>query len=120
MKLRELSDLLQELESAKFEGYLPGLSYLDTVCGTLPIVDKLPFAFFCDFIIQETRVRNDPSFRLLTNNTAQLKSVLRFKNQGKSMVFAHKTEVSQEKDTQDGSSYTADVSYALSMRSHIL
>ncbi|XP_056629335.1 uncharacterized protein LOC130440302 [Triplophysa dalaica] len=32
-KLRELSDLLLEIESVKHEGYLPGLSYLDTARG---------------------------------------------------------------------------------------
>lgn len=35
-KLRELSDLLIELEFAKQEGYLPGLSYLDTARGVNP------------------------------------------------------------------------------------
>uniref|UniRef100_A0A3P9DB02 NACHT domain-containing protein n=1 Tax=Maylandia zebra TaxID=106582 RepID=A0A3P9DB02_9CICH len=42
VKLRELSDLLQEVEAAKSEGYLPGLSYLDSAHGVAPIVDKLP------------------------------------------------------------------------------
>lgn len=36
LKLRELGDLLRELESAKSEGYLPGLSYLDTTKGCQP------------------------------------------------------------------------------------
>ncbi len=40
--LRELGDLLQEVVSAKHEGYLPGLLYLDTARGVAPIVDKLP------------------------------------------------------------------------------
>lgn len=44
LKLRELGDLLQELESAKLEGYLPGLAYLDTSWGVNPIVEKLPYA----------------------------------------------------------------------------
>lgn len=42
-RLRELGDILLELESAKDNGYLPGLSYLDTARGVGPIVDKLPF-----------------------------------------------------------------------------
>lgn len=42
-KLRELSDLLQEINAAKQEGYLHGLSYLDTARGVAPIVDKLPY-----------------------------------------------------------------------------
>ncbi|KAI4879019.1 hypothetical protein NFI96_009718 [Prochilodus magdalenae] len=33
VKLRELGDLLKELEAAKTQGYLPGLSYLDTAGG---------------------------------------------------------------------------------------
>lgn len=41
LKLRELGDLLRELESAKSDGYLPGLSYLDTARGVNPIVEKL-------------------------------------------------------------------------------
>lgn len=42
LKFREQGDLLRELESAKSEGYLPGLSYLDTARGVNPIVEKLP------------------------------------------------------------------------------
>ncbi|RXN19676.1 hypothetical protein ROHU_025549 [Labeo rohita] len=42
-KLHELSDLLMEIESAKADGYPPGLSYLDTARGINPIVQKLPF-----------------------------------------------------------------------------
>lgn len=41
-KLRELGDLLMELLSAKQDGYLPGLAYLDTARGIKPIVEKLP------------------------------------------------------------------------------
>ncbi|XP_036818356.1 uncharacterized protein LOC118944195 [Oncorhynchus mykiss] len=43
-KLRELGDILLELECAKVEGYLPGLAYLDTSRGVNPIVEKLPFS----------------------------------------------------------------------------
>lgn len=43
-KLRELGDLLKELEAAKAEGFLPGLMYLDTARGVNPIVEKLPFS----------------------------------------------------------------------------
>ncbi len=42
-KLRELWDLLMEIQGAKEDGYPPGLSYLDTSCGIAPIVDKLPY-----------------------------------------------------------------------------
>lgn len=85
-KLRELGDLLLELEAAKQDGYLQGLTYLDTARGIGPIVEKLPFylqdkwmsvgskykedhsvpfppfSVFCHFIRQEAKARNDPSF----------------------------------------------------------
>lgn len=91
VKLRELGDLLMELLSAKADGYLPGLSYLDTPRGVNPIVEKLPpnlqekwlssgsgykeqyrvcfppFAFFVDFVSCQAKARNDPSF--LLNNS---------------------------------------------------
>ncbi|KAJ8257165.1 hypothetical protein COCON_G00193170 [Conger conger] len=41
-KLRELGDILMELEAARADGYLPGLSYLSTSHGVSPIVQKLP------------------------------------------------------------------------------
>ncbi len=40
LKLRELGDLLMEMLSAKEDGYLPGLAYLDTARGIRPIVEK--------------------------------------------------------------------------------
>lgn len=42
VKLRELSDILRELECAKQDGALSGLSYLDTARGVKQIVEKLP------------------------------------------------------------------------------
>ena len=89
-KLQELADLLTELDIAKKDGYLPGLSYLDTARGVQPIVEKLPlylqdkwlsqgckykrehhvafppFCFFKGFICREAEERNDPSFNLPT------------------------------------------------------
>lgn len=86
IKLRELGDLLREIQGAKEDGYLTGLSYLDTVRGIGPIVDKLPyglqekwlssgswykgenngrfppFEYFCNFVCYEAKKRNDPSF----------------------------------------------------------
>jgi len=44
VRLRELGDILQEIECAKEGGYLPGLSHLDTACGVNPIVEKLPYS----------------------------------------------------------------------------
>lgn len=42
-KLTKLSDMLMELQAAKDEGDLYGLSFLDTARGVNPIVQKLPF-----------------------------------------------------------------------------
>jgi len=43
IKLRELGDLLMEIQGAKEDGYLTGLSYLDTSRGIAPVVEKLPY-----------------------------------------------------------------------------
>ncbi|KAM6948701.1 importin-13-like [Aplochiton taeniatus] len=96
-KLRDLGDLLMELQGAREEGYLTGLTYLDTARGIGPIVEKLPqglqekwlsvgsrfkednngyfppFDYFADFICQEARRRNDPSFILLCASSNGLK-----------------------------------------------
>ncbi|KAL3983520.1 RNA-binding protein Musashi [Sarotherodon galilaeus] len=85
--LRELQDLLLEIDAAKSEGYIPGLLYLDTARGINPVVEKLPYAMqekwmnygskykedhcvsflpfsaFVAFISREAKMRNDPSFR---------------------------------------------------------
>ncbi len=116
-KLQELGDLLQEVVSAKQEGYLPGLLYLDTAHGVAPIRDKLPhslqekwmtqgsqyktthqvafppFSFFCDFVCREARTRNDPSFALSYGIHNVLKLEQPVKKQLKSPVYTHKTEV---------------------------
>nr|XP_024662065.1 uncharacterized protein LOC112436579 [Maylandia zebra] len=42
--LRELQDLLLEIDAAKSESYIPGLLYLDTARGINPVVEKLPYA----------------------------------------------------------------------------
>lgn len=41
-KLRELGNLLSEINAAKNNGPLPGLVYLNTSRGIAPVVDKLP------------------------------------------------------------------------------
>ncbi|XP_058881751.1 uncharacterized protein LOC131737334 [Acipenser ruthenus] len=119
LKLRELGDLLRELECAKSEGYLPGLTYLDTARGVNPIVEKLPyglqekwmargsqykrqfhvpfppFSFFTSFVCREAHTRNDPSFNLCSASASPLRSELPGKRYGhtKSHVSAHKTEI---------------------------
>ncbi|XP_040196099.1 uncharacterized protein LOC120929000 [Rana temporaria] len=85
-KLRELGDLLHELEIAKLDPSLPGLSYLDTAQGVNPIVARLPsylqgkwtsvgskykyehhvsfppFSYFAEFVRKVAKSKNDPSF----------------------------------------------------------
>lgn len=97
-KLRELGDILMELEAARSDGFLPGLNYLDTSRGITPIVQKLPyflhdkwvslasnyklryqtsyppFAFFTKFVCDQARTLNDPSFAGLTGGWTMEKS----------------------------------------------
>ncbi|XP_042150458.1 uncharacterized protein LOC121838334 [Ixodes scapularis] len=92
-KLRELGDLLLELEAAKADPHLTGLGYLDTARGVNPIAEKLPhrlqemwiskgsrykedhhvsfppFSFFSKFVRDQARMRNDPSFAFGTTGS---------------------------------------------------
>ncbi|MEE6519153.1 hypothetical protein FKM82_030681 [Ascaphus truei] len=92
-KLRDLGDLLQELEFARKDHSLIGLNALDSARGVRPILEKLPFnlqerwlsqgskykrekqvvfppfSFFVSFIREAARTRNDPSFILGTQTT---------------------------------------------------
>ncbi len=125
-KLRELGDLLLELRSAKEDGYLPGLTYLDTARGINPIVDKLPhnlqekwvsigsrykdehyvsfppFSFFTQFVCCEARIRNDPSFKLSTSNTSTPRyEKPSFRNTAsKGFISAHKTDITTSLESQ--------------------
>ncbi len=58
VRLRELGDLLLELEYAKEGGYLPGLAYLDTSRGVKPILEKLPFSLQEKWISQGSKYKN--------------------------------------------------------------
>lgn len=95
--LQELADLLLEVQVAKTEGYLPGLSFLDTSRGINPIVEKLPhglqeawvnqgskykkehdvlyppFSLLVQFVNEYAEMRTDPSFTLRNCNSAQMK-----------------------------------------------
>ncbi|XP_073772958.1 uncharacterized protein [Danio rerio] len=97
-KLHELSDLLMEIEAAKADGYLAGLTYLDTAKGINPIIQKLPFNLqekwlsygagykerygvsfppfevLVDFISQQARIRNDPGFNFFTQTDSVYKT----------------------------------------------
>ncbi|XP_073488870.1 uncharacterized protein [Aquarana catesbeiana] len=59
-KLRELSDLVTELQIAKAEGDLPGLAFLDTARGVNSIVQKLPYS------LQETWISRGSKYKLPT------------------------------------------------------
>ncbi|XP_033979973.1 uncharacterized protein LOC117477426 [Trematomus bernacchii] len=116
-KLRELGDILLELECAKDEGALPGLSYLDTARGVREIVEKLPynlqerwtsigskykedyrvafppFSVFAKFVQQQAKIKNDPSFIISTPSN-------------KASVTVHKTDIPEEPaDTQSSPTF---------------
>lgn len=116
-RLRELSDLLMELQSAKADGDLPGLAVLDTARGINPIVLKLPFGLqdrwlsvgsdyklkhnvpfppfdvFVNFVSQQARIRNDPSFSFTSWVNAPTKQTSWRQSKPKE-ISVHKTEVS--------------------------
>ncbi|XP_075924090.1 uncharacterized protein LOC142925100 [Petromyzon marinus] len=122
-RLRELGDLLMELESAQADPYLPGLIFLNTYHGVNPIVEKLPFdvqeqwrtagsryksehqvafppfSFFSKFIRNLAKTRNDPSFMFGTTGISSPdlpKMEIAMAKQGTARVpiSVHKTEVS--------------------------
>ncbi|XP_037609979.1 uncharacterized protein LOC119478948 [Sebastes umbrosus] len=116
-RLRELGDLLLELESAKEEGYLSGLSYLDTARGINPILEKLPFSlqdkwmvqgtrykqqnhvsfppfsFFSSFIREEARMRNDLSFIPATSSITPPREERFSMKTARTPITVHRTEV---------------------------
>ncbi|KAM4045123.1 uncharacterized protein ACNLHF_008939 [Anomaloglossus baeobatrachus] len=118
--LRELSDLLVELQVAKFEGDLPGLASLDAARGIKPIVNKLPYSLqekwlnrgsdykqrhnvpfppfhvFVDFVRQQAKIRNDPSFDLSTADPINPRTgkPAPVRNPRGSPITVHKTNVS--------------------------
>ncbi|XP_073499054.1 uncharacterized protein [Phyllobates terribilis] len=113
-KLRELNDLLMEVQVAKCEDDLQGLAYLDTAKGVNPIVQKLPynlqerwlthsstykyqhnvpfppFSAFVDFVCQQARIRNDPSFVFVMSYATPSPAA----NLRKESVAVHKTDFS--------------------------
>ncbi|XP_058887670.1 uncharacterized protein LOC131738129 [Acipenser ruthenus] len=116
-RLRELGDLLLELEAAKAEGYLPGLSYLDTASGINPVLEKLPFSmqekwmsqgtrykqehgvsfppflFFSSLTCAEAKMRNNPSFITSTSSAAPPKGEKISMRTARAPITVHKTEV---------------------------
>ncbi|CAE1305246.1 unnamed protein product [Acanthosepion pharaonis] len=118
-RLRELSDLLTELQAAKDDGDLPGLALLDTARGLRPIVEKLPptlrdqwtshgttykrkhqvpfppFSVFTKFIEQQAEDRNDPSFRL-TTDTWPSQNMDRTTTPQRKEISVHKTQIASK------------------------
>ena len=121
VKLRELSDILHELERAKQDGALSGLSYLDTARGVKQIVEKLPynlqekwisfgskykedyrmafppFSVFSRFVEQQAKIKNNPSFTITPNSshvTSRVEKPTRYS--GKGSVAVHKTDIPAE------------------------
>ncbi len=119
-KLRELGDLLLEIDAAKSGGHLPGLAYLDTARGVKPIIEKLPyglqdkwiaqgskykedyhvsfppFSFFTRFTVSQAKIKNDPSFTFsLSNSQTSAKAEMSAaKYSNRSSVSVRKTDVS--------------------------
>ncbi|XP_061922069.1 uncharacterized protein LOC133662256 isoform X1 [Entelurus aequoreus] len=116
-KLRELGDLLMEIQGFKEDGYVTGLSYLDTSRGIRPIVDKLPYSlqekwtssgflykehnngcfppfhYFCVFVCSEAKKRNDPSFTHQYNTTANPDKHIVKSFKPNRPISVHKTDI---------------------------
>lgn len=127
-KLRELADLIMEMQCAKEDGYLPALSCLDTARGIEPIIAKLPyglqekwisvgskykednrgrfppFEFFSRFVSDEARRRNDPSFAIPSSSPAKFeKSISKSTRYPVSVHKTDPTNTSVDKDVTDPS-----------------
>ncbi|XP_030582792.1 uncharacterized protein LOC115778696 [Archocentrus centrarchus] len=126
-QLLELADLLLEVETAKNEGYLSGLNFLDSARGINSIVEKLPhylqeswvaqgtrykqehlvhyppFSFFVNFINYHAEMKTDPSFSLESSSAAPPKSERTLEKQWKAKfpVSANKTEIEASKSADN-------------------
>lgn len=80
-QLRELGDLLQELEAAKRGGLTPGLAYLDTARGVNPIVEKISHNLQEKWVSQGSRYKEDykvalPPFRFFIKQRLEMTPAL--------------------------------------------
>lgn len=71
VKLKELGDLLLEIDAAKSGGHLPELAYLDTARGVKSIIEKLPYSLQDKWIAQGSKYKEDyhvsfPPFSFVT------------------------------------------------------
>lgn len=105
--LQELADLLLELQYAKDESYLPGLSFLDTSRGINPIVEKLPYSLQEAWVKRGSKYKKDydvvyPPFSYFVqfvNDHAEMKTDPSFMLQGHS-IPSHKFDKTQVKQTK--------------------
>ena len=122
-----------ELEVARADGYLPGLSYLNTSRGVSPIIQKLPtslqerwvtvgsrykeqhgvpyppFAVLVNFVTDQAKTLNDPSFASITGAWCPSKiekSVLQSSHYTRTSVAVRRTEVSTNGGDGDSTSAT--------------
>ncbi|KAK7895294.1 hypothetical protein WMY93_020619 [Mugilogobius chulae] len=120
-RLRELGDILLELNCAKSDGTLPGLAYLDTARGVRQVVEKLPynlqerwtnvgtqykethrvsfppFSVFVQFIQHQAKMKNDPSFALSSCNTqASARTEKSTLHNRRATVSVHRTDVAEK------------------------
>ncbi|KAK7895611.1 hypothetical protein WMY93_020936 [Mugilogobius chulae] len=81
-RLRELGDILLELNCAKSDGTLPGLAYLDTARG---------------FIQHQAKMKNDPSFALSSCNIqASTRTEKSTSHNRRATVSVHRTDVAEK------------------------
>ncbi|XP_075436064.1 uncharacterized protein LOC142472776 [Ascaphus truei] len=135
IKLWELGDLLQHLESLRADQSQSDLNFLDSARFLRPILEKLPynlqerwtsqgskykrekqvafppFSFFLSFLREAARTKNDPSFFLGTPTTPSASNI---KNEGpvtrygstRTPISVHKNDVSPKTSTRPNHSTT--------------
>ncbi|XP_051813210.1 uncharacterized protein LOC110970024 isoform X1 [Acanthochromis polyacanthus] len=124
-ELRELGDLLLEVELAKAEGYSPGLAFLDTARGVNPFIEKLPYSLqekwisqaskykadrnvtfppffiFSRFVQEQACIRNDPSFSFLSGTQPKYDKPI--KSSTRPMISVKRTEIAQRTQSTETS-----------------
>jgi hypothetical protein len=122
-RLYDLSDIIDEINAAKEDGrYSCLLSYFDSSTGVIPIVKKLPynlqerwtsvaakymkdhsvsfppFTVFADFIREQSRTKNNPSFAYLTESKSGNQQHSKPVRERNLHVSSRKTELSQSSE----------------------
>ncbi|KAK0153095.1 hypothetical protein N1851_005229 [Merluccius polli] len=111
-KLRELADLLHELQAAKQDGFRPGLAYLDTARGVAPIILFPPFSVFVKFIHNQAKARNNPSFTITPPTALAIKrdKTRSHPSHANQPVAVHKTQVADSSHKGEPKADTPDPS----------